>query len=87
MVSLNQIRHPRLRYIHKCASQKLSMAVILFPYLGLSYVFSGLICWLAFLGCFNQRSSLLGWQHLRSVLASFVIVVFWPIWVIIETRS
>lgn len=59
------------------------MAAILFIFLAVTYVFSGIICWLAFLRDFNQRSSLSGWQRLISVLASFVIVVFWPIGIII----
>jgi len=57
------------------------MAVILSRFLALLYIFSGLICWLAFLRHFNQLS---GWQRLLAVLASFVIWVFWPIWIIIE---
>jgi uncharacterized membrane protein len=63
------------------------MNVILFSFIALAYVFSGLICWLAFLNHFNQRFSLLGWQRLLAVLASFLIVVFWPIWIITETSD
>lgn len=54
------------------------MNVILFSVIALAYIFSGLICWLAFMSHFNQQSSLL------AVLASFLIVCFWPIWIIIE---
>lgn len=54
------------------------MNVILFSVIALAYIFSGLICWLAFISHFNQQSSLL------AVLASFLIVCFWPIWIIIE---
>jgi uncharacterized membrane protein len=55
-----------------------NMTVILFSVIILAYIFSGLICCLAFLSQFNQQSSLL------AVLAGFLIVVFWPIWIIIE---
>lgn len=54
------------------------MTVILFSIIALAYIFSGLICWLAFISNFNQQSSPL------AVLASFLIVCFWPIWIIIE---
>ena len=54
------------------------MTSILFTAIALAYIFSGLICWLAFMIHFNQQSSLL------AVLASFLIVCFWPIWIIIE---
>ena len=62
------------------------MIVIVFTYLVSAYVISGLICWLAFLRDFNQRS-LSVWQRLLAVLASFMIVVFWPISIIIEIRK
>ena len=60
------------------------MNVILFSVIASAYIFSGLICWLAFLRHFNQLSKLSGWQRLLAVLASFLIVGFWPIWIITE---
>ena len=63
------------------------MPTILFGYLASAYIFSGLICWLAFLKHLNQLCKLSGWKRLLAVLASFVIVVFWPTWIVIEIKS
>lgn len=57
------------------------MTSILFSAIALAYIFSGLICWLSFMSHFNHKSSLL------AVLASFLIVCFWPIWIIIEVSE
>ena len=58
------------------------MTTILFSILSLSYIFSGFVCWLAFLNHFNQYSPLLGWQRFLAILSSFLIVIFWPAWII-----
>ena len=60
------------------------MTNILFSYLAAAYIFSGLICLPVLLIDFNQRYSLSGWQRLLAVLASFVVAVFWPIWIFVE---
>ncbi len=52
--------------------------ILLFSILALSYIFSGFVCWLAFLNHFNQHSPLLGWQRFLAILSSFLIVMFWP---------
>lgn len=65
----------------------LSIPLILLTCLAVPYIFSGLICWLAFLSNRNQHSSGLGWEHLPIVLASLVIVFFWPLWIIIDIRQ
>lgn len=62
------------------------MLLFLLSYLASAYVFSGLICCLVFLK-FNWFSTLSGWQYLLSLLHSLAIVVFWPIWLIIETKK
>jgi hypothetical protein len=56
--------------------------ILLFSILALSYIFSGFVCWLAFLNQFNQHSPLLGWQRSLAILSSFLIVLFWPAWII-----
>ena len=63
------------------------MNILLLSFLASAYIFSGLICWLAFLRQFNQLSSLSGWQHLQYVLANYLIVVFWPIWIIAQVTG
>lgn len=72
---------------HRTHTSKTSMLIILFSYLATTYIFSGLVCWLAFLRNFNQISKLSGWQRLVVVLTSPIIVVLWPIWIIIEIRK
>lgn len=59
------------------------MNSIIFSFITLAYIFSGVICWLAFMSQLAQRS-LVERQRFIAVLASFLIVVFWPIWIIIE---
>jgi len=56
--------------------------ILLFSVLALSYIFSGFVCWLAFLNHFNQHSPLSGWQRSLAILSSFLIVIFWPAWII-----
>jgi hypothetical protein len=56
--------------------------ILLFSVLALSYIFSGFVCWLAFLNHFNQHSPLVGWQRSLAILSSFLIVIFWPAWII-----
>jgi hypothetical protein len=60
------------------------MTVILFSCLTVPYIFSGVICWLAFLRNFNQQNFAFSPQWLLAVLVSFVIVAFWCVWIIIE---
>lgn len=56
--------------------------ILLFSVLALSYIFSGLVCWITFLNHFRQHSSLSGWQKSVAMLSSSLIVVFWPAWII-----
>lgn len=63
------------------------MIVILLGYLVSAYVFSGLTCWLVFLRNFNQCSNLSRWQRFFAVLASSVIIIAWPIWIVIDTKD
>lgn len=63
------------------------MIVILLGYLVAAYVFSGLTCWLVFLRNFNHCSNLLRWQSFFAVLASSIIIISWPIWMIIDTQD
>lgn len=69
------------------SSLTLNIPLVLLTCIAVPYIFSGLICWLAFLRNRNQRSSILKWQHLLVVLASLVIGVFWPLWIITQTRQ
>lgn len=62
------------------------MILFLLSYLVSAYVFSGFICCLVSLR-FNRFSNLLGWQRLLALLPSLAIVVFWPVWIIIETKK
>lgn len=57
-------------------------AILLFSVIALSYIFSGFVCWLVFLNHFNQHSPLLGLQRSLAILSSFLIVIFWPAWII-----
>ena len=56
--------------------------ILLTSILALSYIFSGFVCWLAFLNHFNQHSPLLEGQKSLAILSSFLIVIFWPAWII-----
>ena len=57
---------------------------ILLIAIALSYIFSGCICCVAFLDHFNWQGSPLLWQRFLVVLASLLIVIFWPAWISIE---
>lgn len=59
-----------------------TLTVLLFSVLVLSYIFSGFVCWLAFLNHFQQKSQLQGWQRCLAILSSVLIVIFWPLWII-----
>lgn len=63
------------------------MNIILFSFLASAYIFSGLICLVAYLRHFNQPSSLSEWQHLQYVLTNSLIMVFWPIWIITQVSG
>ncbi len=49
-----------------------------------SYVFSGYICCLAFLGYLDRQSALPQWKCCLAALASLLIIVSWPAWMITE---
>lgn len=68
-------------------SGKKIMVLILFTYLVSAYLFSGLICCLAFLNELKQRASPSLWQGFVTGLASFGILLFWPIWIILDFRE
>ena len=57
---------------------------ILLNAIALAYIFSGCICYVAFLNHFNWQGSPLIWQRFLVVLASLLIVIFWPAWISIE---
>ena len=56
--------------------------VVLLSIMGVSYLFSGFVCWLAFLNYFNSSSLLQGGQRYLAIISSLMIVIFWPLWII-----
>ena len=53
----------------------------------ISYLFSGLISWLAFVKNTSHHTSFSCWQNIFVLLASLIILVAWPIWIITEAKK
>ena len=64
-----------------------NMALFLLSYLASAYIFSGFVCRLAVLKNSKQQFGLAHWQQLLAGLASFFIVMFWPLWIIVDVRN
>ncbi|PIG94095.1 hypothetical protein [Gloeocapsopsis sp. IPPAS B-1203] len=55
--------------------------------IAISYLFSGLISWLAFVKNISHRASFSCWQNIFVLLASLIVLVTWPIWIIAEAKK
>ena len=86
IASSSKIRHSLIKPGYD-QSTKTIMIIILLSYLVSAYIFSGLACWLLFLRNFNQYSNFSKWQRLFATLASSVIIIFWPIWMVLNTSD
>ncbi|MES1024686.1 hypothetical protein ABN584_17480 [Gloeocapsa sp. BRSZ] len=64
------------------------MIITFFVYLSVfSYLFSGLIAWLALVRDITRSPEFSCWHNILILFVSAIVIFAWPIWVIIEAKK